>query len=796
MNISLSILKKMVNLDGLTPEQIALKLTMASAEIEGVHYKNGHFSTVVTAKLLEVKPHPDSDHLTVVKADTGSEVFNVVCGAPNHKTGDICALALEGTQMAEDFVIKKSKIRGVESCGMLCSEKELGLTGDHSGVIVFAPGTKIGVPLTEIYPEMCDVCLEIDNKSITHRPDLWGHEGFARELAALYDRPLLNPVDTSIVKNFPASSSLKVEIKCPERAPRYTGLVMSNIVIKESPAWLKAAIESIGMRPINNIVDITNYVMAELGQPMHAFSRAKLRGDTIFVRLAAEGEKLTTLDGQSHDLTGEDIVIADEGGAIALAGVMGGGNSEIDEHASEIVLESANFNAVSIRKTAFRRKLRTDAAMRYEKSLDPELCYRALLRAAQLILEIIPGSTVASPVIDAYPSKPQLITIETSCGYIRRQLGKDVADETIVQILTSLGFGVRAEGSDLSITVPSWRATKDVSIAADIVEEIGRIHGFDNIPPVAPFVPCIPPLANQFRLFERTIKSILSGNHNMIEVYNYSFVGESLLKKAGTPENNELRLRNALSVEHDRLRTDLIPGILQNIVLNEKNTPSFKIYEMGRTYHKKDRTDRELATERVIVAGAFCAKSSRDELFYEIKTVMRDLASRLAVKVSLRPAEANLPAYAHPKRTLEMLCQGNRIGLIFEVNPVVKHTSDISSNAALFTVDVNSLFEADKIKAVFRELPKYPDVYFEVSVLADAKVYAGSLCEIVRKSSQSITATDVVAVYAGAPVPEGKKSVSLKITFSSPDKTLSSAEIQALQDGVIKTLTAKGYPLR
>ncbi len=370
----------MVDISDIDPQELGLKITMSSAEIESVEYMNRHLETIVTAKITGMGKHPNADKLSICDVDTGSEQFRVVCGAPNHKEGDIVALALEGTKFTEEFTVKKTKIRGEESIGMLCSEREMGLSDDHSGIMILPPDTPLGQTMSQLYPDWMDVRFEIDNKSITHRPDLWSHQGFAREIGALLDRPVKDPVKWDLEKDFGSSDDLSVRIENPDDCPRYSGLVVKNITIGESPEWLKAMVTSIGMRPISNIVDVTNYVMAELGEPMHAFDRKKLRGSEIIVRNAAADETLTTLEDTEHTLMPEDIVIADRDGAIALAGVMGGGNSEIEEGTTEIVLEAANFNAVSIRKTAHRYNNRTEAAIRFEKSLSPEVTKAALIR--------------------------------------------------------------------------------------------------------------------------------------------------------------------------------------------------------------------------------------------------------------------------------------------------------------------------------------------------------------------------------------------------------------------------------
>lgn len=798
MWISLNIIQDMVNVKDLSIEEIAHRLTMSTAEIDSIEYSHQLLKNIFTAKILEVTKHPNADKLTVCKVDTGEGVIQVVCGAPNHKAGDIVALAPVRTKFTETFTITKTKLRGVESEGMLCSECELGLSVDHSGIMILPPNTPIGVSLADLYPDKIDVRFDIDNKSITHRPDLWSHTGFAREIAALFKLQFKNPVNYDIAKEFKQKESLVVTIQNPEAAPRYCGLVVNNITIKESPDWLKARVEAIGMRPINNIVDITNYVMAELGEPMHAFDRTKLRGNEIIVRFANDGEHLTTLDGQEHILTSEDIVIADSGGAIALAGVMGGGNSEIEDSTTSIVLEAANFNPVYIRKTANRYNLRTEAAIRFEKSLDPELCPAAIIRCYELIKMLIPEAEAVTPIIDTYPNPIKSVTITTTTDFIRKKLGHSIDDDTIISILSSLDFTVKKENSSLAINVPTYRATKDVSIPDDIVEEIGRIYGYDNIPEQPPFVPCAPPAKNLKRTFERAIKSILVNDYHMTEVSNYSFVGEALLNKLQINQNLELRLKNPLSKEQDRLRRSLIPNIITNIITNQRYFDDFRIFELGRVYLKNDRKSSELASENTHVTGAIYAKNPAHPIFYDAKECCLGILHKtFRTNYTLNPNSDNIPPYAHPARCLEVLIDNKRIALIFELHPKTATEFEIKGNTALFDIDVDSLLSCSAQEIIFKELPRYPDVPFDISILADEKEYAATLTNLIYKSDKEhIADIEVISVYNQPPIPKGKKSVSYRITFRAEDHTLTPEEVDSLQKKVITFVEKNGYKLR
>ncbi|MCU0820944.1 MAG: phenylalanine--tRNA ligase subunit beta [Spirochaetes bacterium] len=798
MRLSLNILSEIVDISGISPEDIAHRLTMSTAEIDGIEYMNGHLNSVITAKVENVLRHPNADKLTLVDLSAGDKKYRVVCGAPNHKTGDIVALATPGTKLSEEFTVQKARIRGESSDGMLCSEKELGISDDHSGIMILPSGTQTGVPLSKIMPQRTDVVLDIDNKALTHRPDLWSHVGFSREVAALFNRKSKNPVNFEIGKTFKNADKLSVIIENPEASSRYCGLIVKNISVAESPDWLKAKVISIGMRPINNIVDITNYVMAELGEPMHAFDRKKLTGNDIIVKMAKDGGEIKTLDGNIRKLTADDIVIADSGGSIALAGVMGGADSEIDADTTEIVLEAANFNSVNIRKTAARHGLRTEAAVRFEKSLDPELCGAAIIRCYDLIKQIIPAAEAASAIIDNYPVKRPKITIKTDTDFIRRRIGNAVPDDKILSILKGLEFKVTVRDKNLEIEVPTYRATGDIDIPEDIVEEVGRIYGYDSITPLPALVPCATPRLNEKRLFERRIKDILSRDHHLTEVSNYSFVNETVLNRLKINENRELRLRNPLSSEQDRLRRSLIPNLVMNIELNQRYHDAFRIFEFGRVYLKEDRKSKELAAENNYVTGAVYQRKAKAPLFYDAKNVATDLLEQLRIKnVKYAAASEGMPPYAHPGKSLEIIVDNKKAGLIFELHPKTIEDFELKGTAALFDINADILFASAKTVISFSELQKFPDVPFEISVLSGRQVYSAGILSIIEKTnSDHIKSTEVISIYEGKPVPEDMKSVSIRIIFAAKDKTLSPQDIDGLQKKVIDSLAKAGYNLR
>ncbi len=798
MLLSLNIISELVDTEGLSAKEIADRLTMSTAEIEDIEEINAHLDTVIAAGIENVIPHPNADKLTLVDLDTGSGKTRVVCGAPNHKKGDIVPLALVGTKFTEEFTVNETKIRGEKSSGMLCSERELGLSDDHSGIMILPPDTNLGTRLSDLFPDWKDTRLDIDNKSITHRPDLWSHLGFAREISAIFGRKMKFTLNTGIEKSFKSTDNLVVTIKNTEACSRYSGLVVKNIKIQKSPDWLKAKVSSIGMRPINNIVDITNYVMAELGEPMHAFDRNKLKGGEIIVRMARKGEPLKTLDGQVHELIEDDIVIADKSGPIALAGVMGGEDSEIDDNTTGIILEAANFNPTKIRRTAGRYNLRTEAAVRFEKSLDPEVCRTAIIRCYELVKELIPEAEAVTEIVDTYPVKGKKITINTNTDFIKRKIGNDIDDQKIKDILTSLNFEISSNGNALTIAVPGYRATGDVSLPDDIAEEVGRIYGYDNIAPKPPFVPCLPPARNEKRLFERNIKEILARDHHLTEVSNYSFVGEDILNRTGTNEDKELRLQNPISSEQDRLRRSLVPNIFMNIELNQRYYESFRIFELGRIFLKEDRKSPDLAVENTMVTGAVYQKFPDSPMFYSAKNIVIDLLEQLQIKnIRYEPAQKDIPPYAHPARSMNVIIDNKPAGLIFEPHPKIMENFGLKGEAAMFDINMDLLMESKKIESFFTELQKFPDVPFEISVLADKHAYVADIHSIIKKSNKDlIKSIDVISIYEGSPVPEEMKSISFKIIFRKKDSTLSPEQIDELQKKMVSALNKGGYQLR
>ncbi|MDQ2773870.1 MAG: phenylalanine--tRNA ligase subunit beta [Acidobacteriota bacterium] len=765
------------------PGELQRLITMKTAECEGIEPVGGHFANVVAVRVLAVEPLPKGKN-RVVTIDSGEgAATRVVCGAPNVRPGMIAAWAPPGTALG-DKTIGGAVIEGAESEGMLASAAELGINRDHSGLLELT-GVEPGARLAGLQP---DWIIEIDNKSLTHRPDLWGHYGMAREVAAITHRGLRDPVDTSVLPH--AEPVIKVEIQDLSLCSRYSALLLENLQVGPSPLWLQARLESVGLNPINNVVDVTNYILAELPQPMHAFDADKLRGDTIFVRNARSGERLAALNGETYDLHPADLVIADSGGPIALAGVIGGADSAISETTTRVVLESANFQASSVRLTSSRHKLRTDASMRFEKSLDPENTVRGLARAVQLLREVCPGVRVAGGVSDRRAQLQEMKPILLTVDFIARKLGKSVTEAEVTGILQALGFVVaKTEQGTLSVVVPTWRATKDVSLKADLVEEIGRIIGYGEITPTPPLVASVPPPANPMRAYLRQVRSELAAQ-GFSEVYNYSFLNEVDVKRFSLDIGSHVAVRNPIASELTHLRRSLLPGLFRNVIDNVRHFQEFRLFEIGNEIHP-DEAD-ELPRESTHAAAVIYSLHGDEQDFFEMKRAVECLFP------SARTMATGARAYEHPARTAKIVWQGALIGRVFELHPSLLRKEGVEGRAVLFDVDLQ-VAQAVAAARIVKYVPlrKYPTSGFDLSIVAEMRVPVARIeDELTELAGASLASIEFVRQYAGPPLAEGQKSVSYRLEVGSLDHTLSAEEVTEIRSRVIEGMQATGYELR
>lgn len=625
-----------------------------------------------------------------------------------------------------------------------------------------------------------DHVIEIDNKSLTHRPDLWGHYGMAREVAAILRKPLRDPVKLDVIPQ--GDAGIRVSIEDFILCPRYSALVFENVAVQPSPDWLQHRLEAIGLNPINNIVDVTNYVMAEIAQPMHAFDADKLTGG-ITVRRARAGEWLTALNGENYELSEANLVIADDTGAVAIAGVIGGLDSAIGPDTKRIVLESANFQATSVRRTSSALKLRTDASMRFEKAQDPENTIRGLARAVELLKQDSPGIRIAGGLADRRQAIAGRAAIELSLPWLIRKLGREIDAPEVRAILEALGFGVEEARPDtFLVRIPSWRATKDISIKDDLVEEIGRMVGYVSITPHSPLLPAAVPAENTLREYLHRLREVVV-DQGYYEVYNYSFLSDDTAREFGLDPADLVRVANPIASDQALLRNSLVPGIWKNIVENSRYSDSFRLFEVGREIHKRDGG---LPRESNHVAAAIYYKEDGADGLFELKR----LAECIHRELQVRPAQAL--HFEHPARTAQVMLRGEPAGRLFEFHP-----SFMRGRASVLDLDVDLLMRLRDPERRYRPPQRFPTSAFDLSVVADSRALVGDIqLALAESAGDGLQDIEFVRQYSGPPLPEGKKSVSYRLTIGAADRTLSSEEVGSIRARLIEEMRRLGYDLR
>jgi phenylalanyl-tRNA synthetase beta chain len=623
-----------------------------------------------------------------------------------------------------------------------------------------------------------DHIIEVDNKSLTHRPDLWGHYGMAREVAAILGKQLRDPVKHGGLPDAPAP--VRVTIENYALCPRYSALVFENVQVQPSPPWLQRRLEAIGLNPINNIVDVTNYVMAEIAQPMHAFDAGKIRGGEIIVRLAAAGEKFSALNDETYELDASNLVIADAHGAIALAGVIGGAGSAISAATTRLVLESANFNASSIRKTSARLKLRTDASMRFEKAQDPVNTVRGLRRALELLEQVSPGIRLVGGLADAYRPPPKPEPIMLNLDWLERKLGRRIPAADVRRILESLDFEIQeAPSRTFRVTPPSWRATKDISIKDDLVEEIGRMVGYDSITPVAPFSPASVPPANPEREFHHHVREMAAAQ-GFTEVYNYSFLSEEMARAFDLDPADCVEVANPIASDQNLLRASLLPGIWKNILSNARHFDSFRLFEIGREIHRD--------AERPHFCAAIYAKDDGSVAGVAGLLELKRLAESLLPGVAARPAIAR--SYEHPQRTAALYQEETPLGRLFEFHPRMVE----AGRAAVLDLDLTLLEKLQPAAVRYQPLRRFPTSAFDLSVVAGPRALIGDIeARLIALAGDALVSVIFLRDFS---LPDGSRSLSYRLTVGSLDRTLSSDEVTAIRTRIIEGMRAEGFELR
>jgi len=870
MLLSLNWLKDFVDIPkSIGPEKLGELLSLHTVEVEKVEFQADKYKGVVIGKILEVKPHPNADRLRLALVDIGPSInsgqsLEIVCGADNIEPGQFVPVALVGAILANGMEIKPVEIRGVKSCGMLCAEDELGLGEDHAGIMILGKTpliplykgdksllthlskgggvVKIGQDFAD-YLKLNDVIFEVDNKSITHRADLWSHYGLARDISAFLNTKF-KPMKTPLIPLYKGNKAriepsfkrgvgglkFKVKIEDFSLCPRYMAISIEGIKVAPSPKWMQERLSACGLRPINNIVDVTNYVMLELGQPLHAFDKNFI--NEIIVRPAKKNEVIETLDGQKRELDTNMLVITDGRKPVAIAGVMGGVDSEINNQTDSIIIEAANFNFNSVRQTAQKLGLRTEASMRFEKGLDPNLCELGLARAVELLLKICSDARVAGDLADE--KKTPLIPllkgdgrglgpIELDLNWLNQFIGHEFTPKQVRQILEKLGFGLKARGEKFNVTIPSWRAVHDVSSPEDLAEEVARIYGYNNIKPIMPKIDLAPPLVILEKILERKIKNILSVGAGLSEVYNYSFISAKQLKNiiplAPFVKGGAIKLANPLSEDLALLRPSLLIGLLENIKINQANEAEIGIYEIGSIFLNKpgeitkDDSNKEMLPFQEKRLALALAGGEEEDLFRKLKGVIEFLLKFLNLEATFEPGivistpllagekslkdksaeyKGFLPSVEMTKVSAEIIVNDKTIGRVAEPEKSLKQSFGIKKPAAIAEINFKELFKLTENKPVrqFREPPKYPEALRDLAFVVNEKLLYNNIKREIEKFSDLIKRAELFDVYQGEKLGPGKKSLAFHIIYQA-ERTLTSKEADETQGKLVKYLEKK-----
>ncbi len=806
MKISIDWIKDFVNIPDISDKELSEKFTLATCEVEGVEKTGELLNSVSIVEVVGKEKHPDSDHLNLVTFKVNeNDTKQVVCGAPNVEIGIKVPFAPIGTTFPDGFTLEPKKIRGVVSEGMLCSETELGIGSDDSGLKILPADAPLGKTLGEYLNIKQNIILDIDNKSITHRPDLWGHYGMAREFSAVFHNPLKDcygPHWINSIKDKFSNSTAPVSVKVEKDTYclGYRGISIEGVSVTESPLWLKQRLLECDLRPINSIVDISNYVMLELGMPNHIFDMEKIAGNQIIIKKAGSDQKFITLDGIERELKADDTVVCDAEKPLVIAGIMGGLESGVTENTTKIFIESANWQDSEVRKTSTRLGLRTDSSQRYEKCQDTEMTERTALRIVELVLQLNPEAKIVGGLVSDGIVKRDELVIDISVSHINSVLGEELSSDRISSILESLDFKVKGVGEKLLVTVPSYRATKDVELECDIIEEIGRIIGYDNIIPVSPLNETGTVRLSPAKALQRKIQDILVLQGRALEVMTSPLIGKSLLEKSEWDVmNNELVLINAMSKERERMRPSLIPSILEAVALNQKHYTRFGMFEHGRAYLENSKTFSE---ERTHVILAYYDK--KDSRILEARNVFESMMNftKIPYQIESPNPKFRSPLYPenwkglHPNEQLDIKVMGKIAGSIFTVHPIILRNFKIKGNLTIAVLDLTEIEQKEmKDKTKYTPLSKFPSSTFDCTVEADLKTEVIEILNAAKKlKAKEIESVKIVDVFY--PENSDKKGVTLRAVFHDNEKTLEGDFISDLEEKLLKTLNKEGFPLK
>lgn len=788
MFLSMNWISDFVDFSGLDKVELIHQFSLSTAEVENeIFFKGSDLSGVVVAEIKSVENHPDSKKLHLLKVDAGDdELTDVVCGAPNVRVGMKTAFAKVGARISE-ITIAPRPLAGYTSNGMCCSEAEIGISDDNSGIMDITDDVPNGTDIKEIY-EIDDIVFEVDNKSLTNRPDLWGHYGIAREFAALAGREL-KPLEVEDLKAYNNLKQIDMKIE-DDLCQRYSCMQVENVTRHISPVNMRIRLYYCGMRGINFLADLTNYLMLEMGQPMHAFDSRKV--ENIRIKRFDTPFTFKTLDGVERNIDENTLMICNGDAPVAIAGIMGGLDSEIVDDTTTLTLESATFNAVSIRKSTVRLAHRTDASIRYEKCLDPENTVPAIARFINLLKKYDSGVQVVSALTDEYAFRYDTVKLDFDKAFVDRYTGIEISNETIVKTLESLGFKVTLDGDNFSVVVPSWRATKDVTIKADIIEEITRIYGYDNFDVNTARSPLYPVRMATVKNNESKIKDILVKRYNLHELHSYVWAYYDELKALEIPVEDNIKLANATNPNIETIRNSIIPTQLCQVKTNTGFAPDFGIFEIGRVVEGLD--ENNLCIEKKKLAVTLYSKTKdMKSLYFELRDILAVITDD--IKHSTLSFKTSQPkhSYEHPVNLNTVILDGKEIGTVGIVHPVVGKKIDKKANIVFAEIDMNAFADAKDNGISYEEPSKFPPMDYDLSLELPNGVLYDKLTECWKKEGGSILKnTKIVDTYDTDTV----HSITVRFEFSSNERTLSSAEVQEIMDKVIANLSAIGVNLR
>ena len=786
MLISLNWLKQYIDLDGIEINEMENALTMIGQEVEKIDIVGGNLDKVVVAHLEEVKKHPNADSLTLCKVNNGKEILQIVCGATNHKTGDKVALAQVGARLKEDFTIKKGKIRGEESNGMLCSEDELGIGSDKDGIIILPEDAPVGVPFKD-YLGINDTVFELE---ITpNRPDCLSHIGIARELSAYYGKELKYP-ETEIKSEISekTSDNVKVSIEDSNLSRRYVTRILKNVTVKESPKWLKERIEAVGLRSINNIVDVSNFILMEMNHPNHVFDLDKIEGNEIKVKSAVKGDKLVTLDEQERELEDGDIVICDSKKILALGGVMGGLDSEVTDNTKNILLEVAQFNPQNVRKTSRRLTLSSDSSYRFERGIDVEDSIKVINRLANLIQEVA-GGEILNGYVDVYPVPHENKVAELNFERLNRFVGKVIPREKVIEILRNLEIDVKDNGETLTLTAPSYRG--DLELEQDYFEEVIRMYGFDNIENILPRVDINKNSTLDTTKLTDRVKTICA-SVGLKEVINYSFIPKDALQKlkfTGVSEDKLIDISNPITEDFVTMRPTLLYSLIKNAKDNmNRNVSNIRFFEVSRTFEKAEELAKEDIKVGIILAGEndktlWNPKPVHYD-FYDLKGIVEEIFSKL--KFQSFSIKRSVQTEFHPGRSADVFVGKEYIGSFGEIHPDVLENFGLNKKTVLVAE-----FNIELIKKyinkpfVYQGIVKYPAVPRDLALVMNENILVGDVLKTIEKIDKKVEKVELFDIYQGIGVEPGKKSVAISILLRDNSKTLEEKEINDIIDKIL-----------